>query len=124
MREKDGVKLAFTMSTTAGNKSREQAQQLVQQNWKKINVAMTIKNMPASVVWGDYTVKSQFDTLMVAWDPLLYPDPDYTDRIASNLIPAKSGSGSNYVQYQNPEIDRAVRAGRVHGGAGEAQADL
>ncbi len=111
VRAKDGVKLAFTMSTTAGNKSREQAQQLVQQNWKKIGVAMTIKNMPASVVWGDYTVKSQFDTLMVAWDPLLYPDPDYTDRIGSKLIPAKTGSGSNYVQYQNPEIDALCAQG-------------
>ncbi len=105
VRAKDGVALSFTMSTTAGNKSREQAQQLVQQNWKKIGVAMTIKNMPASVVWGDYTVKSQFDTLMVAWDPLLYPDPDYTDRIHSKLIPAKYGTGSNYVQYENPEVD-------------------
>lgn len=105
IRAKDGVKLSFTMSTTAGNKSREQAQQLVQQNWKKIGVEMTIKNMPASVVWGDYTVKSEFDTLMVAWDPLLYPDPDYSDRIMSSLIPAKTGNGSNYVQYVNPEID-------------------
>lgn len=105
VRAKDGVRLAFTMSTTAGNKPREQAQQLVQQNLKKINIEMTIKNMPGSVVWGDYTIKGEFDTLMVAWDPLLYPDPDYTDRIHSKLIPAQGGSGSNYVQYMNPEID-------------------
>ena len=105
VRAKDGVRLAFTMSTTAGNKSREQAQQLVQQNLKKINVEMSINNMPASVVWGDYTVKSQFDTLMVGWDALLYPDPDYGDRINSKSIPAKGGNGSNYVQYENPEID-------------------
>ncbi len=59
VREKDGVQLSFTMSTTAGNKSREQSQQFVQQNLKKINVDMTINNMPASVVWGDYTVKSK-----------------------------------------------------------------
>ncbi len=111
VRAKGDVRLAFTMSTTAGNKSREQAQQLVQQNWKKIGVEMTIKNMPASVVWGDYTVKSQFDTLMVAWDPLLYPDPDYTDRISSKLIPVKTGSGSNYVQYENPEIDELCAKG-------------
>ncbi len=25
---------------------------------------MEIKNMPASVVWGEYTTKSQFDTLL------------------------------------------------------------
>jgi peptide/nickel transport system substrate-binding protein len=111
VRAKDGVRLAFTMSTTAGAKAREQAQQLVQQNFKKINVEMTIKNMPASVVWGDYTVQSQFDTLMVGWDALLYPDPDYGDRIRSTGIPAKGGSGSNYVQYQNPEIDELCSKG-------------
>ncbi len=111
VRAKDGAKLSFTMSTTAGSKSREQAQQIVQQGWKKIGIDMTIKNMPASVVWGDYTVKSQFDTLMVAWDPLLYPDPDYTDRIHSKMIPAKGGTGSNYVQYENPEIDELCAKG-------------
>jgi peptide/nickel transport system substrate-binding protein len=111
VRAKGGTRLSFTMSTTAGNKAREQAQQLVQQTWKKIGVDMQIKNMPASVVWGDYTVKSQFDTLMVAWDPLLYPDPDYTDRIASTLIPAKSDTGSNYVQYENPEVDALCAKG-------------
>ncbi len=111
VREKNGVKLAFTMSTTAGNKAREQAQQLLQQNFRQIHVDMTIKNMPASVVWGDYTVKSQFDTLMVGWDPLLYPDPDYTSRIASSQIPVKTGTGSNYVQYANPKIDQLCAAG-------------
>jgi peptide/nickel transport system substrate-binding protein len=67
--------------------------------------------MPASVVWGDYTVKSQYDTLMVGWDALLYPDPDYGDRIRSSSIPAKGGSGSNYVQYENPEIDELCAKG-------------
>lgn len=111
VREKDDVKLAFTISTTSGNKSRERAQQLLQQNFKSIGVDMTLNNMPASVVWGDYTVKSEFDTLMVAWDPLLFPDPDYSDRIASDRIPAKGGNGANYVQFQNAEIDELCRRG-------------
>lgn len=111
VRQKNGVRLSFKMSTTAGNKSREQAQQLLQQSFKQIGVEMIIHDMPASVVWGDYTVKSQFDTLMVGWDPLLYPDPDYTARIGSNQIPIKDNTGSNYVQYQNPEIDRLSAAG-------------
>lgn len=111
IREKGGVKLSFTISTTAGNKSRERAQQLLQQNLKAINVDMRIQNMPASVVWGEYTVKSQFDTLMVGWDPLLFPDPDYGARIMSDQIPAKGGNGSNYVQYENPEIDKLCRQG-------------
>ena len=55
IRQKNGVKLQFSMSTTAGSKAREQAQALIQANWKEIGVAMEIKNMPASVVWGEYT---------------------------------------------------------------------
>ena len=54
IREKNGVRLAFTNSTTAGNHVREQAQQLLQQIWSEIGADMQIKNMPAAVIWGDY----------------------------------------------------------------------
>jgi peptide/nickel transport system substrate-binding protein len=69
---------------------------------------MEIKNMPASVVWGEYTTHSQFDTLLVAWKPTVGMDPDYTARCHSKQIPAKFGAGSNYEQYQNPEVDRLL----------------
>ncbi len=111
IREKNGVKLKFTMSTTAGSKAREQAETMVQANWKEIGVAMEIKNMPASVVWGEYTTKSQFDTLMVGWEPTVGMDPDYTARCHSKQIPAKYGTGSNYVQYENPELDKLLEEG-------------
>ena len=113
VREKDGVKLAFTMSTTAGNQARQGCQALFQQNWKKIGVDMQIKNMPASVVWGEYTTQSQFDTLLVAWEPTVGMDPDYTARAHSKMIPVKDHQGSNYVQYQNPEVDKLLEAGVV-----------
>ena len=111
IREKDGVKLKFTMSTTAGAKAREQAEALIQANWKQIGVAMEIKNMPASVVWGEYTTKSQFDTLMVGWEPTVGMDPDYTARSHSKQIPVKYGTGSNYVQYENPDLDKLLEEG-------------
>ena len=111
IREKNGVKLAFSMSTTAGSKAREQAQAMIQATWKEIGVAMEIKNMPASVVWGEYTTKSQFDTLMVGWEPTVGMDPDYTARCHSKQIPVKDGVGSNYVQYENPELDKLLEEG-------------
>jgi peptide/nickel transport system substrate-binding protein len=111
IREKNGVKLQFTMSTTAGSKAREQAEAMIQANWKEIGVAMEIKNMPASVVWGEYTTQSQFDTLMVGWEPTVGMDPDYTARCHSKQIPAKYGTGSNYVQYENPELDKLLEEG-------------
>ena len=46
VREKNGVRLEFANSTTAGNHVREQAQQLLQQNWQDIGVKMTINNLP------------------------------------------------------------------------------
>ena len=111
IRAKNGVKLQFSMSTTAGAKAREQAEALIQANWKEIGVAMEIKNMPASVVWGEYTTKSQFDTLMVGWEPTVGMDPDYTARCHSKQIPVKHGTGSNYVQYENPEVDKLMEEG-------------
>jgi peptide/nickel transport system substrate-binding protein len=111
IREKNGVKLSFSMSTTAGSKAREQAQAMLQATWKQIGVAMEIKNMPASVVWGEYTTKSQFDTLMVGWEPTVGMDPDYMARCHSKQIPVKDGVGSNYVQYENPDLDKLMEEG-------------
>lgn len=113
IREKDGARMSFTMSTTAGNQARQGCQQLFQQNWKAIGVDMQIRNMPASVVWGEYTTKSQFDTLLVAWEPTVGMDPDYTARAHSKMIPVKDKQGSNYVQYQNAEVDGLLEAGVV-----------
>ena len=111
IRAKDGVELKFTMSTTAGNASRQACQALFQANWKRIGVEMEIRNMPASVVWGEFTTQSRFDTLLVAWDPTLGLDPDYTARAHSRMIPVKHRQGSNYVQYENPEVDRLFELG-------------
>lgn len=111
VRAKDGVEMKFTMSTTAGNATRAACQALFQANWKKIGVEMEIRNMPASVVWGEYTTQSRFDTLLVAWDPTLGLDPDYTARAHSRMIPVKYRQGSNYVQYENAEVDRLFELG-------------
>ena len=107
IREKDGVKLKFTCSTTAGVPSRQAAQALFQQNWKQIGVDMEIKNMPGSVVWGDYTTKHQYDTLLVAWEPPVGMDPDYSSRCHSNAIE----NGANYTQYKNPKVDELLDLG-------------
>ena len=111
IREKNGVKLNFSMSTTAGSKAREQAEAMIQSNWKEIGVVMEIKNMPASVVWGEYTTNSHFDTLMVGWEPTVGMDPDYAARCHSKQIPVKYGTGSNYVQYENPDLDKLLDEG-------------
>ena len=38
-------------------------------------------------------------------------DPDYSARAHSKQIPAKTGVGSNYSQYENAEVDRLLELG-------------
>lgn len=111
VRVKDGVRLAFTNSTTTGNPTREQAQQLLAQDWAKIGVAMTIKNMPAAVLWAKFWSESQFDSLMTNTTYTVASDPDVMHRFGSKAIPAKTGMGSNVSQYENPQVDALLAKG-------------
>ncbi len=111
VREKDGVRLQFTNSTTAGNHLREQAQQLLQQNWQEIGVGMTIRNLPAAVMWGDYWINSHFETAIVGINFMTGPDPAAADYFSSKAIAAQGGSGSNTMQYANPKLDGLMQQG-------------
>ena len=111
IREKDGVRLSFVNSTTAGNHVREQTQQLMQQTFREIGVEMTINNMPPAVMWGDNWMMSKFETAMVGLDFMVGPDPDTTDYFSSKSIGAQGGSGQNTTQYVNPEIDTLLAEG-------------
>jgi peptide/nickel transport system substrate-binding protein len=68
IREKDGLRLAFSMSTSAGNQSRESAQLVLQQAFQEIGAEMTIDNRPASTLWTEDVPAGNYETLMVAWD--------------------------------------------------------
>jgi len=111
IRAKDGVRLSFNNSTTTGAHLREQTQQLVQQTFAKIGVEMKILNHPGAVMFGDFWVKSQFDTAMVGITYLIASDPDASLRFHSRSIVAKGGRGSNNAQYSNPEVDALLDKG-------------
>jgi peptide/nickel transport system substrate-binding protein len=111
IRAKDGVRLSFANSTTSGNHLREQAQQFLQQTFAEIGVEMTISNLPAAVMWGDFWAQSQFDTAMVGITYLIGADPDVTSRFHTRAIAAKGGRGSNNAQYSNAEVDALLEKG-------------
>jgi peptide/nickel transport system substrate-binding protein len=111
IRVKDGVRLSFANSTTSGNHLREQAQQFLQQTFAEIGVEMTISNLPAAVMWGDFWAQSQFDTAMVGITYLIGADPDVTNRFHTRAIAAKGGRGSNNAQYSNAEVDGLLEKG-------------
>lgn len=111
IREKNGLPLEFAVSTTAGNPLREQVQQLLMQDWQGIGAAMKINNMPAAVIWGEFYTRSKFQSVLVSSTYMTGNDPDCSIRFASWATPAKGGSGANYYQYANPELDKQLEIG-------------
>src|SRR5688572_27165439 len=95
IRVKDGVRLSFANSTTSGNHLREQTQQFLQQTFAEIGVEMTISNLPAAVMWGDFWLKSQFESAISGVTNVIAGDPDVTNRLHTKAIVAKGGKGSN-----------------------------
>jgi len=111
IRQKNGVRLSFNNSTTAGNHLREQMQQFLQQTLQEVGIEMKIANLPPAVMWGEFWMMSQFDSSIVGLNFLTGADPDTSDYMRSTAIPAKGGSGQNTLQYQNPEVDRLLSEG-------------
>ncbi len=109
VRVKDGQRLSFENGVTAGNKPREQNQQVLQQQWKQIGVEMKINNLPAAVIFGDFFRLSKFQTIFNGI--AMGPDPDFSYRMDSHYIPVKGGNGRNSVAYSNPQMDALLAAG-------------
>jgi peptide/nickel transport system substrate-binding protein len=114
IRAKDGVRLAFSNSTTAGNHLREQAQQFIQQTFAMIGVEMEIKNLPPAVMWGDYWMNSEFDSVVVGLNVLAGADPDTSDYFMSTMSPKLGGSGQNTFAYQNTKVDELLTKGAAN----------
>ncbi|MCR9221313.1 MAG: peptide ABC transporter substrate-binding protein [Alphaproteobacteria bacterium] len=111
VRRKDGERLAFTLMTTAGNKSREQVQQVLQAQWREIGAAVEIRNEPPRVFFGQTVSQRRFDGLaMFAW--LSSPRAIPRTTLHSEQIPSEANSftGQNYTGYANPEMDRIIDA--------------
>lgn len=113
VRSKGGLRLEFTVSTVSGNSQREQILQLVQQDWRKMGIAVQIKAMPAAVIFGEYYTQSQFDCMLGASTYGTGADPGPTQRFSSSAIPVQGGSGTNFYQYKNPEVDRLLQVGQT-----------
>jgi len=111
LRNAAGQKLSLELNTTAGNRVREQVEQIIQQNLREVGVEITIQNFPARVYFGEITQQRKFKALaMYAWlfDPIATCDAFYT----SDGIPTAGNawSGQNTPGYKNAEMDRACKS--------------
>lgn len=104
-----GEPLRLQIMTTAGNRSRELVQQVLQSQWRDVGVDVTIRNEPAAVFFGETVTRREFDAMaMFAW--LSSPENVPRTTLHSEQIPsAENGwSGQNHMGYSNPEMDDLI----------------
>jgi peptide/nickel transport system substrate-binding protein len=111
LRNAAGQRMSLEIGTTAGNRVREQVEQIIQQNLRQIGIEITINNFPARVFFGEITNQRKFKALaMYAW--VLSPTSDCDQLYTSDGIPnqANSWAGQNYPGFKNADMDKACKA--------------
>ena len=104
-----GDKLSLTVATTAGNRSRELVEQVLQAQWRQVGIEARIENQPARVLFGQTLRERRFAGLaMFAW--ISAPENIPRSLLHSSMIPSAANgySGQNYPGLANPELDRVL----------------
>jgi len=105
-----GHRLSLELTTTAGNRVREQVAQVIQSQLRQVGIDLRIKAEPPRL-FSDALNHRRFTALaMYAW--VERPEDVSRSTLHSEEIPTeKNGwSGQNYPAYANPEMDKALDA--------------
>lgn len=106
-----GDRLSLVLQTTAGNRTRERIEQVIQSMWKAVGVETVIRNEPARVLFGDTITKRKFQgAALFAW--ISSPENVPRTTLHCDEIPSAENTwtGQNYGGYCNPEMDRLIKA--------------
>jgi peptide/nickel transport system substrate-binding protein len=106
---KGGKRLSIQFSTTAGNKTRENTQQLLKEKTKAAGIELVIKNFPPTQLFEDKLPKRDF--VLAEYAQVASPDPSVTAIMACDQIPSKANgySGQNFLGWCNPEATRLMK---------------
>jgi ABC-type dipeptide/oligopeptide/nickel transport system permease component len=106
-----GERLSFELMTTAGNRSREAVQQVIQAQWRAIGVEARIRNEPPRVLFGESLSRRRFGgAAMYAW--VSSPESVPRSSLHSEEVPSadRNWSGQNYTGFRNAEVDALIEA--------------
>ncbi len=95
--------------TTAGNRTRELVQQVLQSQWRRLGIDVRIRNEPARVFFGETTSKRRFSGMaMFAW--ISAPENVPRTTLHSEEIPSEANgwAGQNYTGFRNAEMDQLL----------------
>ncbi|WP_135468109.1 peptide ABC transporter substrate-binding protein [Crenalkalicoccus roseus] len=106
-----GERLALELMTTAGNRAREQVQQVLQGMWRQVGVETRIRNEPPRVLFAETLSRRRFQGLaLFAW--ISAPEGVPRGPLHSEEIPteARNWSGQNYGGWRHAETDALLEA--------------
>jgi peptide/nickel transport system substrate-binding protein len=104
VRSKNGQRLEFNYSTTAGNLWREDDELINQANFGKIGIKIDIQNYPASTFFGPFLNDGKVPQYGIAeFEDSFGYDPDDASLEACSQIPP---NGSNFSFYCNHQLDQ------------------
>ncbi len=104
-----GEPLRIEIMTTAGNRTRELVEQVLQSQWKRIGIDVRIRNEPARVLFGQTLTERRFNGMvMYAWMSSPENVPRTTLHSAHIPSPANNYAGQNYTGFDNAEMDELI----------------
>ena len=104
-----GKPLRLEIMTTAGNRTRELVEQVLQSQWKRVGIDVRIRNQPARVLFGQTLTERRFKSMaMFAWISSPENVPRTTLHSEHIPTPANNFSGQNYTAFKNAEMDDLI----------------
>ena len=104
-----GEPLRLEIMTTAGNRTRELVEQVLQSQWKARGIDVRIRNQPARVFFGKTVTERRFEAMaMFAWISSPESVPRTTLHSAHIPTPENNYGGQNYTGFKNAEVDSLV----------------
>ncbi len=104
-----GERLTFELMTTAGNRTRELVEQVLQSQWRKVGIDIRIKNEPARVFFGQTVRERKYSAMaMFAW--ISSPENVPRSTLHSSEIPtaANNFAGQNDTGFKNALADELI----------------
>lgn len=115
IRSKGGARAHISISTTTGDKIREEVEVILVDELKQVGIELEVKNYPSSVILGTWQgnsprSKGSYDLTMYASSPDADPHITMSQRFTSKGIPTNenNGAGFNYLRFANSDFDRLV----------------
>jgi len=108
-RQADGRPLRLQLMTTAGNRTRELVEQVLQSQWRELGIDVRIRNEPARVFFGETVTRRKFPAMaMYAW--LSSPARVPRGQLHSTMIPTPENgwAGQNYPGFRSALMDRTL----------------